>query len=92
MLPLDSGWSEPALSTVARLLPYTTVIKRVRARFFSNRFGESRAGEYQALVGDLRGAMACRTRRIETDLEDFRSKKEESEKGDLGRSEREQSR
>ena len=73
------------------MLPYATVIRRVRARFFSGRFRESRAGEYQALVGDLRGAMACRMRRIETNLEDFGSKKEESEKGDLERGEGEQS-
>ena len=78
------GWSESALSTVAPLLPYATVIRRVRVRFFSGKFGESRAGEYQASVGDLRGAMACRARRIETDLEDFGSKKEESEKGGMG--------
>ena len=71
------------MSIVAPLLPCATVIRRVRARFFPDRFGESRADEYQASVGDLRGAMACRMRRIETDLEDFGSKKEESEKGDL---------
>ena len=88
---MPSGWSEPALSTVAPLLPCATVIKRVMAGFFSDRFGESRAGEYQASVGDLRGAMARRARKIETDLEDFESKKEESEKGDLERGEGEQS-
>ena len=77
---------------LAPSLPCSTVIRRVRARFFSGRFGESRASEYQASVGDLRGAMVCRMRRIETDLEDFGIKKEESEKGDLGRGEREQSR
>ena len=80
------------MSTVAPLLPCAIVIRRVRARFFSDRFVESRAGEYQASVKDLRGAVACRMRRIETDLEDFGSKKEESEKGDLGRGEQEQSR
>ena len=45
--------------------------------------GGSRAGEYQASVGVLRGAMACHMERIEADLEDFGSKKEKSEKGDL---------
>ena len=66
------------------------VIRRARARFFSDKFGESRAGEYQASARDLRGAMACWMRRIETDLEDFGSKREESEKGDLGQDGREQ--
>ena len=79
------------MSTVAPLLPCATVIRCVRARFFSGRFRESRAGEYQASVGDFRGAMACRMRKIEIDLEDFGSKKEESKKGDLGRGEQEQS-
>ena len=78
------------MSKVAPSLPYATVIRRARARFFSNKFGESRAGEYQASAGDLRGAMACRMRRIETDLEDFGSKRKESEKGDLGQDGREQ--
>ena len=71
---MPSGWVEPGLSTVAPSLPYATVIKRVRARFFSDKFGGSRVGEYQALVGVLRGAMACWMQRIETDLEDFGSK------------------
>ena len=87
---MPSGWSESALSTVTPLLPCATIMRRVRARFFSDMFGGSRAGEYQASVGDLRGAMVCRARRIEIDLEDFGSKKEESEKGDLGRGEQEQ--
>ena len=81
---MPSGWSEPTLSTVAPLLPCAIVIRRARARFFSDKFGESRAGEYQASAGDLRVAMACRMRRIETDLEDFGSKREESKKEDLG--------
>ena len=88
---MPSGWSEPALSTVAPSLPYTTVLRRMRARFFSDTFGGSRAGEYQASVGVLRGAMACRMGRIETDLEDFGSRKEKSEKGDLEPCEQEQS-
>ena len=41
------------MSTVAPLLPCATVIRCVRARFFSDRFGESKADEYQASVGDL---------------------------------------
>ena len=78
------------MSTVAPLLSYATVIRRVRARFFFDKFGESRACEYQALAGDLRVAMVCQMRRIEMDLEDLGSKREESEKGDLGQDGREQ--
>ena len=84
MLPLSSGWAEPARSAVSPIsLPCATVIRRVRARFFSDMFEGSREGEYQAPAGVLRGAMACRRCGIEADLEDFGSKKEESEKGDL---------
>ena len=89
---MPSGWSDPALNTVAPTLPYATVLRRMSARFFSDTFGGSRAGEYQASVGVLRGAMACRMGRIEADLEDFRSRKEKSEKGDLEQGKREQSR
>ena len=88
----------PAFKLVGAGLEHSHPLAALRHRhqaregeFFSGRFGESRAGEYQASVEDLRGAMACRMRRIETDLEDFGIKKEESEKGDLGRGEREQS-
>ena len=84
---MPSGWVKLALSTVAPSLPYATVIRHVRAAFFSDTFGGSRVGKYQASVGDLRGAMACRMGRIETDLEDFGSRKEKSEKGDLGQGE-----
>ena len=42
------------------LIACATIIRRVMARFFSDTFGGSRAGEYQASVGVLRGAMARR--------------------------------
>ena len=80
---MTSGWSEPALSTVTPSLPYATILRRMRARFLSDTFGGSGAGEYQASVGVLRGAMAYRRGRIKADLEDFGSRKEKSEKGDL---------
>ena len=88
--PLASGWAEPALSTVAPSLPCATVIRRVRARFFSDMFGGSRADKYQASSGTLRGAMACPMGGIETYLEDFGSK-EKSKKGDLEQGELERS-
>ena len=63
-----------------------------RTRFLSDTFGGSRAREYQASVGVLWGAIARRTGKIEADLEDFRSRKEKDEKGDLEQGKREQSR
>ena len=91
MLPLSSGRAEPSRSAVSPIsLICDAAIRHVRARFFSDKFGESRADEYQASAEDLRVAMACRMRRIEMDLEDFGSKREEGKKGDLGQDGQEQ--
>ena len=49
VLPSGSGTSEPARSSVFPLLLLSPVVrKRVVARFFSETFGVSRAGSYQA--------------------------------------------
>ena len=59
VLPLPSGRAEPTLSATAPSLPCTAIIWHVRARFFSDTFGGSRAGEYHAPAGVWRGAMPC---------------------------------
>ena len=89
---MPSGWLELALNAVAPVLHCATILWRMRARFLSDTFGGSRAGEYQASVGVLRGSISCRTGRIEADLEDFGSREEKGEKGDLEQGKGEQSR
>ena len=87
--PLAFRLGGAGLEHIAPSLPCAIVIRRVRARFFSDTFGGSRADEYQASAGILRGAMACWMEGIETDLEDFGGKKEKGEGGDLEQGERE---